>query len=119
MSLYYLAGYLWVGGIGLLIAPTFSARLLLSDTDYSAVLLRAFGMFMIGMGFIVVQIIRLNITVLFPVTMSIRIFFCACLLVFYFSSGNPFFLVLFGIEVTGLFLTGASYFSERNRHITE
>jgi uncharacterized protein YjeT (DUF2065 family) len=115
MSLYYLAGYLWIGGLALLVAPIFSANLLLSNTEYSAVMLRALGMFMIGVGIIVVEIIRLSISVLYPTTLIVRIFFCACLLFFYFTTQNPFFIVLFGIVVLGLLLTGTSYLSERHR----
>ena len=118
LSLFYLAGYLWTGGIGLLFAPTFSANLLLSNIDYPVVMLQALGMFMIGVGIIVVQIIRLDINILYPTTLVVRVFFCTCLLFFYFSTQNPFFIVLFGIVVLGLVLTGTSYLSERHRHIS-
>lgn len=117
MSLYYLASYLWVGGIGFLFAPIFSANLLLSNIEYPAVILQAIGMFMVGVGIIVVQIIRLNIAVLYPTTLIVRIFFCACLLFFYFTTQNPLFFVLFGIVVLGLLLTGTSYLSERHRQV--
>lgn len=113
MSLFYLAGYLWLGGVGLLFAPALAAKLLLSNTEYSTVMLQALGMFMIGLGIIVVQIIRLNVIALYPTTLIARVFFCACLLFFYFTTQNPFFIVLFGIVVVGLLLTGSIYFSER------
>ena len=116
LSLYYLASYLWVGGIGLLFAPTLAVKLLLSNTDYPAVMLQALGMFMIGVGIIVVQIIRLDINILYPTTLVVRVFFCTCLLFFYFSTQNPFFIVLFGIVVLGLVLTGSSYLSEKHGH---
>lgn len=117
MSLYYLAGYLWVGGIGFLFAPIFSANLLLSNIEYPAVILQAIGMFMVGVGMIVVQIIRLSIAVLYPTTLIVRIFFCACLLFFYFTTQNPLFIVLFGIVVLGLLLTGTIYLSERHKEV--
>jgi uncharacterized protein YjeT (DUF2065 family) len=117
LSLYYLASYLWLGGIGLLLAPRLAANLLLSNTDYSAVMLQALGMFMIGLGFIVVQIIRQRIGALYPTTLIVRLFFCACLLYFFFATQNPLFLVLFGIVVLGVLITGASYLSERHGRI--
>jgi len=113
MSLFYLAGYLWFGGIGLLFAPALAAKLLLSNTEYSTVMLQALGMFMIGLGIIVVQIIRLNVIALYPTTLIARVFFCVCLLFFYFTTRNPFFIVLFGIVVVGLLLTGSIFLSER------
>jgi uncharacterized protein YjeT (DUF2065 family) len=50
LSLYYLATYLWLGGIGLLFAPMLAVKLLRSNTDYSSVMLQALGMFMVGLG---------------------------------------------------------------------
>jgi uncharacterized protein YjeT (DUF2065 family) len=52
LSLYYVAGYLWMGGIALLLAPQLAARLLLSHTDYPAVMLQAAGMFRVGLGIV-------------------------------------------------------------------
>ena len=115
LSLYYLAVYLWGGGVGLLFMPRLSANLLLSNTEYSAVMLQALGMFLVGLGIIVVQIIRLRVSVLYPTTLIARLFFCACLLYFYFTTRNPFFIVLTCIVVLGLLLTGTSYRSERQR----
>ena len=68
LSLFYLAGYLWVGGVGLLLAPNDIANLFLSNIEYSAVMLQSLGMFMIGLGIIVVQIIRLHASALYPTT---------------------------------------------------
>ena len=113
LSLYYLASYLWVGGIGLLFAPTLAVKLLLSNTDYPAVMLQALGMFMIGLGIIVVQIIRLDIRTLHATTLIARLFFCACLLFFYFTTQDPMFLVLLAIVGLGVLLTGTSYLAER------
>ena len=39
--------------------------------------------------------------------------FCGCLLFFYFTTQNPLFLVLLGIVVLDVLLTGANYLSER------
>lgn len=113
LSLWYVAGYLWIGGVAMLLAPSFAARLLLSNTDYPAVMLQAAGMFMVGLGILVVQIIRLNASALYPATLAARLFISACLLFFHVTTGNPLFLVLFGIVALGVVITGASYLSER------
>ena len=113
LSLFYLAGYLWVGGVGLLLAPNDIANLFLSNIEYSAVMLQSLGMFMIALGIIVVQIIRLRVSALYPTTLIVRVFVCACLLYFFISTSNPFFLVLFCIVILGVLFTGSIYFLER------
>lgn len=112
LSLWYVAAYLWLGGAALLFAPNLAARLLLSNTDYPAVMLQSAGMFMVGLGIIVVQIIRRNVSALYPATLAARLFICACLLYFHVTTGDPLFLVLFGIVALGVVLTGASYLQE-------
>jgi uncharacterized protein YjeT (DUF2065 family) len=113
LSLYYLATYLWLGGIGMLVAPSLAARLLQSNADYPPVMLRSLGMFLIGLGIIVVQIIRHHLSVLYPTTLALRLFFCACLLVFYLATRDPFFLVLLGIVALGVGITGVTFLRER------
>jgi uncharacterized protein YjeT (DUF2065 family) len=113
LSLYYLASYLWGGGIGLLIAPQLSATLLQSNANYPDVMLRTLGMFMIVLGIIVTQIIRHRIAILYSVTLITRVFICICFIAFFFIVRDPFFLVLLGIVGLGLLLTGTSYFVEK------
>ena len=108
-SLFYLAGYLIPAGLFLLFAPTFSTRLLLSNGDYGNVFPRLAGMLLIGLGVLVVQIIRLHLDMLYTTTLAIRLFFCVCFVIFYSMSHDPFFLVLLAIVAFGLILTGTSY----------
>lgn len=108
-SLFYLAGYLWIGGISFLIAPRFSIELFLTNTLYSDVMVSSFGMFMVGLGIIVIQIIRLRLQALYFTSLIVRIFFCICLLTLYYQSSNTLFLTLFGVVVIGVALTGISY----------
>jgi len=112
-SLFYLAGYLIPAGLLLLIAPTFSTRLLLSNGNYGDVFPRLAGMLLIGIGVLVVQMIRLHLDMLYTTTLAIRVFFCVCFIVFYLISQDPFFLVLLVIVAFGLVLTGSSYFMDR------
>ena len=112
-SLFYLAGYLIPAGLLLLIAPTFSTRLLLSNGNYGDVFPRLAGMLLIGIGVLVVQMIRLHLDMLYTTTLAIRLFFCVCFIVFYLISQDPFFLVLLVIVAFGLVLTGSSYLMDR------
>jgi hypothetical protein len=112
-SLFYLAGYLIPAGVLLLLAPTFSTRLLLSNGDYGDVFPRLAGMLLIGLGILVVQIIRLRLDQLYTTTLVIRLFFCVCLVVFYAMSRDPFFLVLVAIVGFGLIFTGISFYLDR------
>jgi hypothetical protein len=112
-SLFYLAGYLIPAGPLLLIAPTFSTRLLLSNGDYGNVFPRLAGMLLIGLGVLVVQIIRFHLDMLYTTTLAIRLFFCVCFVIFYQLSNDPFFLVLLAIVAFGLILTGTSYLLDK------
>ena len=112
-SLFYLAGYLIPAGLLLLLAPTFSTRLLLSNGDYGNVFPRLAGMLLIGLGILVVQIIRLRLDQLYTTTVAIRLFFVVCLVVFYAMSQDPFFLVLVAIVGFGLIFTAISYYLDR------
>ena len=118
LSLFYLAGYLWGGGLALMADPQLAAELLQSNAHYSDIMLRALGMFMIVLGIIIIQIIRLRIEQLYPATLVARVFICISLIVFFFMSSDPFFLVLLGIVGLGLLITGSSYFSEKDKQIT-
>ncbi len=109
LSLLYLVGYLIPGGIMLLFAPHFSMKLLLSNGDYGDVLPRATGMLLIGIGILIVQIVRLRLKAIYTTTLIVRGFFFACLVGFYIISKDPFFLVLLALLVFGIILTTASY----------
>jgi len=112
LSLYYLVTYLFVGGACFLFAPQFSTDVLLSNAVYSDELIGAFGMFMVGLGIIVAQIIRLRLQVLYSTSLLVRVFFCICLIFFYVKSLNPMFMMLFGIVFLGVVLTAMTYYQE-------
>jgi hypothetical protein len=113
LSLYYLAGYLLVAGLALLLVPGFALKLLLSNGDYGEVFPRLAGMLLLGLAAIIVQIIRHRLEVLYLTTLAIRGFFLVTLLTLFLASGDPFFLVVFGIVALGVLFTGFSYLSER------
>jgi hypothetical protein len=113
LSLFYLAGYLWFAGLALLLVPTFALQLLFSNGEYGDVLPRLAGMLLLGLAILITQIIRHRVEVLYPTTLVVRVFFLLVLGYLYLSSGDPFFLVVFGIVALGVVFTGYSYLSER------
>jgi hypothetical protein len=115
LSLYYLCGYLLLGGLGLLFFPAQVLALLLSNGHYDAVMTRVAGMVLAGLGLVIYGIIRTRSEVLYPSTLQVRAFFLACFVVFYATTKDPFFLVLFAIVGLGVALTGVAYLSDRGR----
>ena len=113
LSLFYLAGYLIPSGLLLLLAPRFSLKLLFSNGEYGDVLPRLAGTLLIGLGILIVQIIRLRLDMLYTTVIGVRVFFCAAFLVFYFLSQDPLFLVLLAVVGFGLVLTTISYLLDR------
>ena len=116
LSLYYLAGYLTFAGLALLLVPSFALKLLLSNGDYGDAFPRLAGMLLIGLAILVTQIIRHRIEVLYPTTLVVRLFFLVVFAYLFLSSSDPFFLVVFGIVLLGVILTGYSYLTERGTH---
>ena len=115
LSLFYLAGYLTFAGLALLLFPSFALRLLFSNGHYGEVLPRLAGMLLIGLAILVTQIIRHRVEVLYSTTLAVRLFFLAVFTYLYAISGDPFFLVVFGIVALGVVLTGSSYLRERRK----
>ncbi len=115
LSLYYLASYLIVAGIALLVTGQFAMRLLLSNGEYGDVLPRLLGVVLFALGVVIVQIIRHRLEVLYATTLGVRAVILATLAGLYVSSRDPFFVVLIVIVGFGVLLTGTSYLSERRR----
>ena len=113
LSLYYLVSYLTVAGLALFLVPGFALPLLLSNGDYGDVFPRLAGMLLIGLAILVAQIIRLRLEAMYTTTLIVRIFFLFSFVFLYVISGDPFFLVVFGIVVVGVALTTWGYLSDR------
>ena len=116
LSLYYLAGYLTFAGLALLLVPSFALKLLLSNGHYGETFPRLAGMLLLGLAILVTQIIRHRVEVLYPTTLVVRLFFLVVFAYLFLSSSDPFFLVVFGIVLLGVVLTGYSYLTERGTH---
>ncbi len=113
MSLYYLAGYLLLGGLGLLLVPDQTLRLLLSNGHYGDIFPRLAGMLMSGLGLTIAGIIRARAQVLYPATLAVRLYFIVCLLGLHWVSADPLFLVILGVVLLGFAMTLTSYLTDR------
>jgi uncharacterized protein YjeT (DUF2065 family) len=115
LSLYYLAGYLIPAGTLLLLVPDFATKLLLSNRSYDDAPFRLAGILLIGLGILVVQIIRHRLEVLYPTTVLVRLLISATLIGLFAETSDPFFLVVLAVVVVGIVLTGTSYLIDRRR----
>ena len=118
LTLYYLATYLLFGGFGFLLTPRLAMKLLLSDADFDTMILRVLGMFMIGLGFLIVQVIRLRVRVLYGSTLIMLVVFCICLTAFFMMTYNLFFLTMLVVVVIGVVLTSWSLFEDRKSNVS-
>jgi uncharacterized protein YjeT (DUF2065 family) len=117
LSLYYLAGYLLPAGTLLLLVPDFATKLLLSNRTYDDAPFRLAGVLLIGLGILVVQMIRHRLEVLYPTTIVIRLLISATLIGLYLRTSDPFFLVVLLVVVIGIGLTAASFVLDRRRTV--
>lgn len=113
LSLYYTATYLLFGGFGLLLTPDLTMVLLLSNINYHTIIIRVVGMLFVGLGFLVVQFIRKDVSVMYPSTVLICGVYSVCLVTFYLMTLNPFFLTLLVIILIGIVLTSWSLLADR------
>jgi uncharacterized protein YjeT (DUF2065 family) len=83
LSLFYLGSYLFIIGIGLLLAPRETLKILQSNGDYGDVFPRVAGMLMSGLGVSIFGMIRARSSELYPATLFVRVYFIACIGTFY------------------------------------
>ena len=113
LSLYYLATYLFLTGLGLLFAPQFSLKLLLSNGHYESTFVQFTGAFMIALSVVVSQIIRHSVEVLYTTTLAVRVFFIVVIVWLYMQTKDPLFLVVLGVVALGVVLTATSYLLDK------
>lgn len=113
LSLYYLATYLVVIGLALLFLPRTTLLLLRASGVHGEAFPRFAGMLMAGLGLNIAGIIRARAEALYPATLLVRSFFLACLGWFYWTTRDPFFLVITGIVAVGVSLTFVCYVTDR------
>ncbi len=115
LSLYYLAGYLLPAGTLLLFVPDVATKLLLSNRTYDDAPFRLAGVLLIGLGILVVQMIRHRLEVLYPTTIVVRLLIGATLIWLFLRTNDPFFLVVLAVVVIGIGLTAMSFILDRRR----
>jgi hypothetical protein len=102
LTFIYLASYLLVGGLGLLVVPELTLWLLLSNGSYGDVMPRLVGVFMVALGGVVLQFLRARDYRYYGYAIIARIFIVVALTVLYFKARDPLFLVLDAIVLVGL-----------------
>jgi uncharacterized protein YjeT (DUF2065 family) len=102
LTLSYLAAYLLIGGLGLLLAPALALRLLLSSGAYGDIMPRVVGLFMVVLGGVILQFVRARDYRYYLYTIVARSFMVLVMTGLYFYSRDPLFLVLDAIVLIGL-----------------
>ena len=97
-----LASYLLVGGLGLLVVPELTLRLLLSNGSYGDVMPRLVGVLMIALGGAVLEFVRARDYRYYWYAIVARIFIVVALTALYVQARDPLFLVLDAIVRVGL-----------------
>ena len=102
LPLSYLAFYLLIGGLGLLLVPRFVLRLLLSNGDYGDVMPRMLGLFMAVLGGVIFQFVRRRDYRYFVYTIGARSCIVVVQTLLYLTTRDPLFVVLDTIVLIGL-----------------
>ena len=71
LTFVYLSSYLLVGGLGLLVVPELTLRLLLSNGSYGDVMPRLVGVFMLALGGVILQFVRATTIVITDIPSSL------------------------------------------------
>src|SRR5262245_33139216 len=102
LTFIYLASYLLVGGLGFLVVPELTLRLLLSNGSYGDVMPRLVGVFMLALGGAILQFVRARDYRYYWYAIIARAFIVVALTALYFKARDPLFLVLDAIVLVGL-----------------
>jgi uncharacterized protein YjeT (DUF2065 family) len=115
LSLFYLAGYLSVGGIGFLFFPKVTLTLFFSNGNYSDVMVRIMGVFLLSLAIIVIQIIKHRAAFFYTTTLVVRAFILSAFTLFYILYRDPMFIVLIAIVGLGFLMTLTGYLLDRRK----
>lgn len=114
-SLFYLATYLALTGLGLLFAPGAMLKLLFANHEYPGAFVQFSGILMIGLSIVVVNVIRYGSPVFYRATLMARIPMWIGILGLYFYTRETFFIIVLCVLGLGIVLTGSLYLSERGK----
>jgi uncharacterized protein YjeT (DUF2065 family) len=113
LCIWYVAGYLILSGLALLLAPHGALAAMFSNTDYGSIMPRWVGMLSVAMGTLVGQILRLRVAALYPLSFFMPAAMLVGFVGLYLQSGNPLFLVVSAVVGIGVLATGVSMLLER------
>jgi hypothetical protein len=108
LCIWYVAGYLVLSGLLLLIAPRTALAAMLSNTDYGVVMPRWVGMLSVAMGTLVGQVVRQRVVALYPLSFFMPAAMLVGFVGMYLDSRNPLFLAVAAVVGLGVLATGAS-----------
>lgn len=111
-SLFYLAGYLFPTGLGLLLAPQWFMKLLFVNHEYSDAFPQFSGILLVGLGIVVVSVILKGDPFFYRMTLLVRIPIWIATLGIYLHTGETFFLAVLGVLGLGILITGSMYLLE-------
>lgn len=114
-SLFFVATYLIATGLAMLFAPQLALRLLFANHDYPGAFVQLSGILMLGLGIVVIFVIRYGNPNFYRATLMARIPMWICILGLYLQTRETFFLVVLGVLGTGIVVTGSCYLSERGK----
>lgn len=106
--LWYVAGYLVVTGLALLLDPVASLRLMHSTADYGEVMPRWVAMMSLALGTLIGQSVRHRLKILYPLGFFMPAAMLAGFIGLYKLSADPLFLFVLAVVAVGVVLTGTS-----------
>ena len=115
VSLVFVAGYLLLTGLGLLIAPSITLQLLGSSADYGVVMPRWVGMFSVALAAVIAQVLRHRLAVLYPLGFFMPGAMLFGFVALFIQSDDRMFLVVAGVVSIGVLMTGLSLWLDRGR----
>jgi uncharacterized protein YjeT (DUF2065 family) len=102
LTFIYLGSYLVIGGLGFLLAPEWTLRLLFAQGSYGDVMPRLVGVFMAALGGAVIQFLRAGDYRYYSYTIAARVFIVAALTALYLSTADRLFVAMDAIVLLGL-----------------
>jgi len=112
-TLMYPSIYLIGGGLGLLLWPDLMLRLFLATGHYDLAFPRFAGAICVGLGLVVLQIMRRRVVALYPTLIWARVFMCACYAGLAIGYHERFFWITFAMVGAGAVATSISWQTER------
>lgn len=115
LCLCYVAAYLILSGLAMLLWPKAGLALMQSSADYGEVMPRWVGMLSLALGALIVQTVRQRLAVLYPLGFFMPAAMAVGFIGLYLQSRDALFLVVFAVVAVGVVFTGASLWHDRSR----